>query len=85
MRGLRRGNPAKAFGGKALISVHRLNKEEFLVNCDLIEFVEETPDTVISMTSGRKLVISETCDEIKKLIIEYKRQIYCGDFKQLSR
>ena len=59
-----------------MISVHRLNNEEFLINSDLIEFVEETPDTVISMTSGRKLVVSETCDEIKRLIIEYKRQIY---------
>jgi len=59
-----------------MISVHRLNNEEFLINCDLIEFVEETPDTVISMTSGRKLVVSETCDEIKRLIIEFKRQIY---------
>ena len=68
-----------------MISVHRLNKEEFLVNCDLIEFVEETPDTVISMMSGRKLVVSETCDEIKKLIINFKRQIYCGDLKQLTR
>ena len=59
-----------------MINVHRLNNEEFLINCDLIEFVEETPDTVISMTSGRKLVVSESCDEIKRLIIEYKRQIY---------
>ncbi len=59
-----------------MISVHRLNNEEFLINCDLIEFAEETPDTVISMTSGRKLVVSETCDEIKRLIIEYKRQIF---------
>ena len=61
-----------------MISVHRLNNEEFLINCDLIEFVEKTPDTVISMTSGRKLVVSETCDEIKRMIIEYKRQIYRG-------
>jgi flagellar protein FlbD len=59
-----------------LISVHRLNNEEFLINCDLIEFVEETPDTVISMSSGRKLVVSESCDVIRRLIIEYKRQIF---------
>lgn len=59
-----------------MINVHRLNTEEFLVNCELIEFVEETPDTVISMASGRKLVVSEKCNEIRKLIIEYKRQIY---------
>jgi flagellar protein FlbD len=62
-----------------------LNNEEFLVNCDLIEFVEETPDTVISMTSGRKLVVSETCDEIKRLIIEYKRRIHGADFELPKR
>lgn len=60
---------------KDLITVHRLNKEHFLVNCELIEFVEETPDTVISMVSGRKVVVSEKCEEIKNMIIEYKQQI----------
>ncbi len=68
-----------------MISVHRLNNEDFLINCDLIEFVEETPDTVISMTSGRKLVVSESCDEIRRLIIEYKRQIYNPYFPQAER
>ena len=61
-----------------MIRVHRLNDEEFLVNCELIEFVEETPNTVISMVSGRKLVVSETSEQIKSLIIEYKRKIYAG-------
>ncbi len=61
-----------------MINVHRLNKEEFLVNCELIEFVEETPNTVISMVSGRKLVVSESCEEIKSLIIKYKHKIFCG-------
>jgi flagellar protein FlbD len=64
---------------KDLITVHRLNKEHFLVNCELIEFVEETPDTVISMVSGRKVVVSEKCDEIKSLIIGYKRQVLFAD------
>ena len=68
-----------------MISVHRLNSQEFLVNCDLIEFVEETPDTVISMTSGRKLVVSERCEEIKRLIIEYKRQIFYAFQDQQKR
>ncbi len=72
-------------GGKTLIHVHRLNNEEFLINCDLIEFVEETPDTVISMTSGRKLVVSEAIDEIKRLVLEYKRQIYCMDYERIKR
>lgn len=59
-----------------LVRVHRLNNQEFLVNCELIEFVEETPNTVISMVSGRKLVVSETSEEVKSLIIEYKRKIF---------
>ncbi len=61
-----------------MIRVHRLNNQEFLVNCELIEFVEETPNTVISMASGRKLVVSETTQDIRDLIIEYKRKIFCA-------
>ena len=56
-----------------MIRVSRLNKEHFFVNCDLIEFVEETPNTIISMASGRKIVVSEPADEVKRLIIEFKR------------
>lgn len=59
-----------------MIRVSRLNKEAFLVNCDLIEYVEETPHTVISMMSGRRLVVSETSEEVKRRVIEYKRKLY---------
>ncbi len=59
-----------------MIQLSRLNNEKFMVNCDLIEFVEETPDTVISMVSGRKMVVAESCDKIRQLMIEYKRQIF---------
>lgn len=56
-----------------MIRVSRLNKENFFVNSDLIEFVEETPNTIISMASGRKIVVSEPADEVKRRIIEFKR------------
>ncbi len=62
-----------------MVRVHRLNDQEFLVNCELIEFVEETPNTVISMVSGRKLVVSESSNEIQNLILEYKRKIFCSN------
>ena len=62
-----------------MIIVHRLNNQEFMINCELIEFVEETPNTVISMVSGRKIVVSETCAEIQRLIIEHKRKIFSLD------
>ena len=59
-----------------MIQLSRLNNEKFLVNCDLIEFVEATPDTVISMISGRKMVVAESCEEVKRLSIEYKGQVF---------
>ena len=59
-----------------MIRLNRLNKEPFLVNCDLIEFVEETPNTIVSMVSGRKLVVLETAQEITDLIVAYKRRIF---------
>lgn len=62
----------------SLIRVHRLNDQEFLINCELIEFVEETPNTVISMVSGRKIVVAETSEQIVRLIIEHKRKIFSG-------
>ncbi len=58
-----------------MIQATRLNKEEFYINCDLIEFMEETPNTVISMTTGKKLVVEESCSELLDRIIEYKRTI----------
>lgn len=63
-----------------MIRVHRLNNEEFLINCELIEFAEETPNTVVSMMSGRKLVVSESCNELQRLILEYKRKIYSSNW-----
>lgn len=62
-----------------MIKVNRINNEPFLVNCDLIEYVDEVPHTVIYMMSGRKLVVSETPDEIRRLAIEYKRKIFAVD------
>lgn len=65
-----------------MIKVKRLNGKEFVVNSDLILYVEETPDTVITLTTGQKVVVAETVDEIidkvidfKSKSIEYKRRV----------
>lgn len=58
-----------------MIKVKRLNNTELIVNCELIEFVEETPDTVISLTTGKKIVVKETADELIEKVIKYKRNI----------
>lgn len=59
-----------------MIYVTRLNDEEFVVNADLIEFIEKTPDTVISLTTGKKIVVKETPEEVIERVIQYKRKIF---------
>ena len=58
-----------------MIKVTHLNEDTFYVNCELIEQMEETPDTVITMLSGRKLLVAESAEEIINLTIEYKQKI----------
>ena len=59
-----------------MIEVTRLNGTTVLINSDLIETVEETPDTVITLTTGTKYVVKESCEEIVNKVIEYKRKIH---------
>ncbi|WP_167956871.1 flagellar FlbD family protein [Anaerosporobacter faecicola] len=59
-----------------MIELTRLNGVRFSINCDLIETVEETPDTVITLTNGKKFVVSEKMEKINDRIIDFKRKIY---------
>lgn len=59
-----------------MIDLTRLNGTIITINSDLIEVVEETPDTVITLTTGHKFIVKESRQELKKLIISYKRKIY---------
>jgi flagellar protein FlbD len=59
-----------------MIELTKLNDTKFTVNADLIEFVEETPDTVVSLTTGKKIIVQETRQEVTDLVISYKRAIY---------
>lgn len=58
-----------------MIEVTRLNGKEFIVNSDLIEFIEETPDTVITLVNGKKIIVSETVDDIIEKIVKYRNRI----------
>ncbi len=55
----------------------RLNGEEFYINPDLIQYIEKTPDTVITLTNDRKVVVKEGVEEVIQRIVAYKRQIFC--------
>lgn len=58
-----------------MIKVKRLNDKEFVVNSDLILYIEETPDTVITLTTGQKVVVLEPVDDLIDKIVEYKARI----------
>lgn len=57
-----------------MIDVTKLNGKEITVNCELIEVVEETPDTVITLTTGKKIIVKESRQMIKNLVKSYKRE-----------
>ena len=57
-----------------MIEVTKLNDMKLLVNAELIETVEETPDTVISFVTGKKIIVKESRQELKNLVILYKRE-----------
>ena len=64
-----------------MIEVTKINGIKVLVNPDLIELVEETPDTVLTLTTGRKIIVKESRQQIKSLVKSYKREIMETGFK----
>jgi flagellar protein FlbD len=62
-----------------MIHVTRLNHTPVVLNCDLIEHVETTPDTVISLTTGQKLMVLESAEEIIERVVKYRRAIVTGE------
>ena len=63
-------------GEISMIEVTKINGVKVLVNPDLIELVEETPDTVLTLTTGRKIIVKESRQEIKNLVILYRKDIF---------
>ncbi len=61
-----------------MITVYRLNGTEITINSDLIEIIEATPDTTITFTTGKILIVTNSIDDIKNRIIEYKRKLYAN-------
>jgi flagellar protein FlbD len=62
-----------------MIKVTRLDGSELFVNSDLLEFVEQCPDTVLSLVHGRKLVVKENSNQIVERVVEFKRSIVRQD------
>jgi flagellar protein FlbD len=62
-----------------VIHLTRLNHTPVVLNSDLIEHVETTPDTVISLTTGQKFMVLESAEEIIERVVKFRRSIYSGD------
>lgn len=58
-----------------MIDVTRMNGKQFTLNSDLIETIEETPDTVLTLTTGKKIIVKESRQEIKNLVKLYRKDI----------
>jgi len=59
-----------------MIVVKKINGQEIVVNCELIETIEFTPDAVMCLTTGEKLIVDETRNDLLKKIIDYKRKMH---------
>jgi len=65
-----------------MIEVTRLNDKKLIINADLIEKVEESPDTIITLTSGNKIIVKESGQEIKNLVVLYKKEVFSRDMPE---
>lgn len=61
-----------------MIEVTRINDKSFYINADIIQTVEATPDTVVTLTTGVKYIVKESCEEIRDKVVAYKRSIIEG-------
>ena len=61
-----------------MIQLTRLNHAPLVLNSDLIEHMEVTPDTVVTLTTGQKIVVLESAEEVVDRIIQFRRSILAG-------
>jgi flagellar protein FlbD len=61
-----------------MIQLTRLNNQPLTVNSDLIKFVEQSPDTLITLVTGEKIVVRESAEEVLARLIEFRRSVLRG-------
>ncbi len=61
-----------------MIQLTRLNKHPLVVNSDLIKFVEQAPDTVITLVSGEKIVVRESAQDVLEQVVQFRRAVLQG-------
>jgi flagellar protein FlbD len=68
-----------------MIRLTRLNRVPLVLNSDLIEHVEATPDTVIALTTGQKIVVLESPEEIIQRIVDFRRLLAAGPYREAAQ
>jgi len=63
---------------RTMIQLTRLNTHPLVVNSDLIKFVEQSPDTVITLVNGEKIVVRESAQEVLARVVEFRRSVLQG-------
>jgi flagellar protein FlbD len=61
-----------------MIRLTRLNSHPLTINSDLIKFIENAPDTVITLTTGEKIVVLEGTDDVLRRVIAFRRAVLAG-------
>ena len=62
-----------------MIKLTGLNKEEFFLNVEIIEKIEVVPETLITLTNGKKYIVLESTEVVIDRILKYKKKIFTGD------
>jgi flagellar protein FlbD len=61
-----------------MIAVTRLDGAAMLLNADVVEWIEQTPDTLIGLLNGERVLVRESPDELVRRIVEFKRSVMAG-------
>ena len=67
-----------------MILLKKLNGEEFILNCDLIETIMENPDTTILLTNGKHLIVRESKEEVVDKVVVCRREAFRGILDQIK-
>ena len=66
-----------------MITLSKLNGEEFVLNCDLIEMIMENPDTTILLTNGKLLIVRESKEEVVERVAAFRRKTFSDLIEQI--
>jgi flagellar protein FlbD len=61
-----------------MIHLTRLNHHQLIINSDLIKAIESAPDTVLTLVTGEKIIVLESCEQVLEEIVEFRRRILAG-------